>query len=360
MASLCRGEGQFEIFNLKFQIENFNYSVFTPDLEKMATTYSQTAKLNPIVSHPSRALGSSSANSLIVRATSRRTFDAQMIILFGLIFVTAFVIFAALRFAGDYYRTPLVERPKHALHETFKPSGVISQGFGVVGGLFCTLSLLYPMRKRWRLLENLGTPRTWFQFHIYFGIAGPLFATLHTTFKFGGLASICYWSMMLVMASGFIGRFLFALLPRNQRSLALSLQDLDGEIQAIQRQLETAGIRNHQNDWPARVDKRKIPHGQSRNTSWRDLIRLWTVRRRNFRAWNRQLHRQNLDSSSVRRILSLLSRKLFLESSYATLELTTRALSHWHTLHLPLTYIMFITLLIHVGLAIFLGYTWIF
>ncbi len=360
MASQCRGEGQFEIFNLKSQIENFNYSVFTLDLKKMAMTYSQAAKPNPIVSPPSRGLGSSSATSPVVRAASRRTFEAQMIILFGLIFVTAFVIFAALRFAGDYYRAPLVERPKHALHETFKPSGVISQGFGVVGGIFCILTLLYPMRKRWRLLENLGTPRRWFQFHIYFGIAGPLLATLHTTFKLGGLASICYWSMMLVMASGFIGRFLFALLPRNQRGLALSLQDIDGEIQAIQRQLETAGIRTDQNDLPARMDKRKVPHGQARQTGWRDLIRLWMVRRRNLRAWNRRLLQQNFNSSSVRKILSLLSRKLFLESSLATLALTTRAFSHWHTLHLPFTYIMFITLIIHVGLAIFLGYTWIF
>jgi hypothetical protein len=305
-------------------------------------------------------LGTSSANSPIVRAPSRRVFDAPRLILFGLIFITAFVIFAALRFAGDYYRTSLVERPKHALHETFKPSGLIGQGFGVVGGLFCILTLLYPIRKRWRLLENLGMPRTWFQFHIYFGIAGPLLATLHTTFKLGGLASICYWSMMLVMVSGFIGRFLFALLPRNQRGLALSLQDIDGEIQSIRRQLEASGFRDNQIDLPARVNERKISNGQNRKSGWRDLIRLWTVRRRNLRAWNRRLHQQNLNSSSIRQILSLLSRKLFLESSYATLELTTRAFSRWHTLHLPFTYIMFITMIIHVGLAIFLGYTWIF
>jgi hypothetical protein len=58
--------------------------------------------------------------------------------------------FAALRFAGDYYRAPLVERPKHSLHETFKPSGLIGQGFGVAGGLFCILTPLYPryVRKR--------------------------------------------------------------------------------------------------------------------------------------------------------------------------------------------------------------------
>jgi hypothetical protein len=64
--------------------------------------------------------------------------------------------------------------------------------------------------------------------------------------------------------------------------------------------------------------------------------------------------------SITQRVLSLLSRKFFLESSRLTLALTTRAFSHWHTLHLPFTLLMFITLIVHVGLAIFLGYTWIF
>jgi hypothetical protein len=144
------------------------------------------------------------------KTKSAWTFDKHMYVIFALIFITALVIFAALRFAGDYYLTALAKRPQHPLHQLFKPSGLVGQGFGVIGGLFCLLTLLYPLRKRWQLLENLGAPRTWFQFHVYFGIAGPLLSTLHTTFKFGGLASICYWSMMLVMASGFVGRFLFA------------------------------------------------------------------------------------------------------------------------------------------------------
>jgi hypothetical protein len=326
----------------------------------MLTPYSQTTKLERFASSQPMRPGAYLAPLETARAASGRTFDAPRLVLFGLIFITAFAIFAALRFAGNYYRAPLLERPKLALHQTFKPSGLIGQGFGVVGGLFCLLTLLYPLRKRWRLLENLGTPRTWFQFHIYFGIAGPLLATLHTTFKFGGLASICYWSMMVVMASGFIGRFLFALLPRNRRGLALSLQDIDREIEAIQRQLEAAGWRNHQIDLPAAAYERKIKQTQNRKNNWLDLIRLWKSRRRYLRAASRRLQQQNIDPASIRQILSLLSRKLFLEGSMATLNLTTAAFSHWHTLHLPFTYIMFITLTIHVGLAIFLGYTWIF
>jgi hypothetical protein len=237
----------------------------------------------------------------------------------------------------------------------FKPSGLAGQGFGVIGGLLCLLTLLYPLRKRWQLLENLGTPRVWFQFHVYFGIAGPLLATLHTTFKFGGLASICYWSMMLVMASGFIGRFLFAQLPRNQRGIMLSLQEIEAEIKAVQRHLEMMGWRSENG-----VAVPASSRAKNFSAGWRTLLRLWLARRREMRAWQRQLHTLGLPRATAHRVLAILSRKLFLEGSRITLDLTTRAFSHWHTLHLPFTYLMFITLLIHAGLAIFLGYTWIF
>lgn len=276
-------------------------------------------------------------------------FEAHMIIIFALVFITALAIFAALRWGWGYYWSAQAVRPQHELHKLFKPSGFIGQGFGLLGGLFCMLTLLYPLRKRWRVLENAGTPRTWFQFHVYFGIAGPLFATLHTTFKFGGLASISYWSMMLVMASGFIGRFLFALLPRNQRGVILSLQEIEAEIKVVQRALAGAGLR----------DARFVP-AEGAASGWRRLFRLIFMRRRELRAWNQKLRARRVPVSITQRILSILSRKFFLESSRLTLDLTTRAFSYWHTLHMPFTYLMFLTLVVHIGLAIFLGYTWIF
>lgn len=288
-------------------------------------------------------------------AKSGLGFEAHMYVIFGLIFITALVIFAALRLGADYYQAAITARPQHPLHELLKPSGIVGQGFGVIGGLFCLLTLLYPLRKRWRWLENWGTPRTWFQFHVYFGIAGPLLATLHTTFKFGGLASICYWSMMLVMASGFVGRFLFALLPRNQRGVMLSLQEIDAEIKAVQRHLETSGIAGER--------LAELAPANSATTAaagWLALWRAWRQRRQELRVWNQRLRQQRLPVPIARRVLSLLSRKFFLESSRLTLNATTRAFSYWHTLHLPFTYLMFITLIIHAGLAILLGYTWIF
>lgn len=308
-------------------------------------------------SSPQRLAEASPANELDKKSTAGRfvwKFDPHMYAIFALVFVTALVIFAALRFAGVYYLTALAQRPQHALHQLFKSSGVIGQGLGVIGGLFCVLTLLYPLRKRWRALENLGTPRVWFQFHVYFGIAGPLLATLHTTFKFNGVASICYWAMMIVMASGFVGRFLFALLPRNQRGVILSLQEIEAEIRVVQQHLAKAGLD------AANLRLVETPSSPNAGRGWRTLLQLMMKRRRELYACRQHLRTQKVPTSLTRRVLSVLARKLFLESSRLTLDLTTRVFSLWHTLHLPFTYLMFITLLVHAGLAIVLGYTWIF
>ncbi|MDZ7266837.1 MAG: hypothetical protein ONB48_06365 [candidate division KSB1 bacterium] len=275
--------------------------------------------------------------------------------LFVLIFLTAFVFFAVLRYGGGYYLTAMIQRPLHPLHALLKPSGVIGQGLGVAGGILCFLTLLYPLRKRWRRLANWGTPRRWFHFHVYCGIAGPLFATLHTAFKFGGLASICYYAMMIVMASGFVGRFLFALLPRNQRGVLLSLQEIDAEILSLQRALAAAGL----NAEHFRVHAFRQP-GRPVRLGWLQVLQLWRRRRQELRHWHRRLTVSNLAAARRRSLLALLSRKFFLESSRLTLDLTARAFSLWHAFHLPFTYLMFLTLIIHVSLALLLGYTWIF
>lgn len=316
-------------------------------LRKSGSPQQAHAKQSPAPANEPPPVASASAET-------RPAFELHMLVIFALIFITALAIFAALRLGADYYLAAMAERPQHPLHNMLKPSGLIGQGFGVVGGLFCVLTLLYPLRKRWRLLENLGTPRTWFQFHVYFGIAGPLLATLHTTFKFGGLASISFWSMIIVMASGFIGRFLFAQLPRNRRGVLLSLKEIEAEMRIVQQALAKAGLQDAQliasNDRLASVPI----------AGWHTLFRLMKHRRRTLRAWHSRLSAQPIPAAAARRILPILSRKFFLESSRVTLELTTKAFSLWHTLHLPFTYVMFLTLIIHVGLAIFLGYTWIF
>ena len=48
----------------------------------------------------------------------------------------------------------------------------------------------------------------------------------HTSFKFGGIVSISFWSMVAVVASGVIGRFIYLQIPRTMQGRELSLNEL--------------------------------------------------------------------------------------------------------------------------------------
>ena len=55
--------------------------------------------------------------------------------------------------------------------------------------------------------HRLGSIRAWLEVHIFCGLVGPVLVTFHTSFKFNGLISVAYWSMVVVAVSGVIGRY---------------------------------------------------------------------------------------------------------------------------------------------------------
>jgi hypothetical protein len=109
-----------------------------------------------------------------------------------------------------YYSTPVSERPFHPQYEVLKPSGLESHGYGVIGTLLIIVGVTsYSSRKRLRLLRTAGSMRTFLEVHIFLCLVGPTLVLFHTTFKFGGLVAVSAWSMMAVVLSGIVGRYLY-------------------------------------------------------------------------------------------------------------------------------------------------------
>jgi hypothetical protein len=103
------------------------------------------------------------------------------------------------------------------------PSG--SQPFGhwlgIIGtALMIMTELLYSVRKRTRLFNRWGAVRHWLSFHVVTGLVGPFLVLMHTGLHFRGLAGFTMWLTVLMVVSGFIGRYLYARLrqqPEAQR-----------------------------------------------------------------------------------------------------------------------------------------------
>ena len=87
--------------------------------------------------------------------------------------------------------------------------------------LFCFL-FLYPIRKKWPWLGRIGKTKHWLDFHVLLGITAPVVVTLHSSFKLRGIAGVAYWIMMAVSISGFIGRYLYAQIPRSLSATEMS------------------------------------------------------------------------------------------------------------------------------------------
>ena len=126
-----------------------------------------------------------------------------------------------------YYNTSLEERFYHPDHNLFKPSGVFGHGLGIVGTLLILIGVFgYIAKKKYKALHRFGRLKYWLEFHIFLCSLGPVMILFHTAFKFGGIVSISFWSMVLVVASGVVGRFIYIQIPRTIEGRELSLTEV--------------------------------------------------------------------------------------------------------------------------------------
>jgi len=91
------------------------------------------------------------------------------------------------------------------------PVSGLGYWLGIAGSSLMLLLLLYPLRKRIRSLRGIGTVTFWFRAHMILGILGPVLVLWHANFRLGSInASVALIAMLVVAASGIIGRYLYS------------------------------------------------------------------------------------------------------------------------------------------------------
>ncbi len=223
-----------------------------------------------------------------------------------------------------YYTTPLAVRGYEKVHRFLRPSGEGGHLLGVAGTLFLFGTLTYVARRRLRILGRAGRVTHWLEAHIFCGVFGPILITYHTSFKFNGVVSVAYWSMVLVMASGFVGRYLYVRIPKTLRGEELSRAELDARAAELETRLSNMNL-------PVRLE---------------GAARL-----------RRQLRAAGLDRKLLREVVDLAKEREVLLRRIARLEKTRRLFQLWHVFHRPLVWVMFFVFFIHLGVAVYFGYT---
>ena len=105
------------------------------------------------------------------------------------IYITFFalIVLFALIYLGytgfSYYNTPIEDRFFHADHASYKPSGYLGHGLGIIGSALMIIGVFtYMARKRQRSLMRLGVLKHWLEFHIFMCSLGPILVLFHTAF----------------------------------------------------------------------------------------------------------------------------------------------------------------------------------
>ena len=81
---------------------------------------------------------------------------------------------------------------------------------GVVGTVMMLLLLAYPLRKHVPWMQRWGALKNWFRIHMIMGIVGPTLILFHSTFHIRSTnAAVALFSMLGVVISGIIGRFVY-------------------------------------------------------------------------------------------------------------------------------------------------------
>ncbi len=279
-----------------------------------------------------------------------------------LIYLVGFSVLTGItiQFHG-YYRLPLLERPHSDLHLVAKPGGKVGHGLGVVGSSMILLLFLYSLRKR-RIIR-WGNLTTWLDVHIIFGILGPLFVTLHTAMKFGGIVVVSYISMIAVMISGLFGRYIYLKIPRAITGGELS----GGEIEEREREIVStlkARFRVGEEEVGEFVGTMNLGERVD-ESAVRMILTLLAddiarpLRDRSLRHLIRE-QRPDLDLSDIEGVVRQVRKLARLRRNLHFLEMTHRIFHYWHVIHRPFAYVMILIMFIHVSVVVYYGYRWVF
>jgi hypothetical protein len=235
----------------------------------------------------------------------------------------------------------------------YKPATAPSKGIwhlvGGIGSACFVIMMLYSVRKRFKLMTDVGPIRYWLDIHMFLGIVGTVLVTAHSTYKFGGIVALSYWSAVLVAVSGFLGRYLYVHIPRTVSGNELRMEDLN----ALMDELNTEIAKYAAGSRLAELIEKTLPKEREAGGDVSALFSMVADDFANIRSMGRvraELKRDRKTPSHVKlRLFWLIQQKRRLLRSHMFLDVSHRLLHHWHIFHKPFAIIMFIVMFLHIA-----------
>jgi hypothetical protein len=191
---------------------------------------------------------------------------------------------------------------------------------------------------------------SWLQFHIFTGLVGPYMVLLHTSWKFNGLAGMVMLLTIIIVASGFLGRYIYASVPRDVDGIEIEANELELRIRNVDQELQSwlASRPELYKSLAGRISSTRISPGN--RLVFGRAIDEWNARMK----WWRVSSRMDKGArAQAKQLNDLLRRERILRRQLASIALTRQMLGFWHAIHIPFGMVLFIAAFIHIGAAIY-------
>jgi len=311
------------------------------------------------------SVGASVGTNVFVREDPERGHRTRLMLAWLLALAIVLVIAG---YGLNYYTLSAADRPFSPKHDALRPSGPIGIKLGLFGVFLFFLIYLYPLRKKWGWLARHGNSRHWLDFHVVLGTLAPVVIAFHATFKFGNIAGMAFWSMCAVTLSGFVGRYLYAQIPRNLNAAELSMKEMTEVENSMRRELATQNLAFGKRieklyDLPTPQDVKHMP------TLIALLFMILIDLRRPFRLSLLRLQATGFGSwasslfgflrtrdTKLEHVIVVAQKQAKLSKRILFLSRTRQVFNLWHVVHRPFSYAFALLALIHIGLVLYMGY----
>lgn len=309
--------------------------------------------------------GVSVRGNILVREDAERGHRLRVLLSWLLALAVVLVIAG---YGLDYYTLSANNRPFSPKHDLLRPSGPIGIKLGMLGVFLFFLIYLYPLRKKWGWLGRMGNSRHWLDFHVVLGTTAPIVIAFHSTFKFGNIAGMAFWSMLAVTLSGFVGRYLYSQIPRNLNAAELTMKEMLEIEESMRQDLATQKLtfgRRMESlyDLPTAKDVAHMPMFAAllymilidlKRPFQLSLLRLQSA---GFVSWISSLFGLRRTSDlKLERAIVVARKQAALSKRILFLSRTQQVFNLWHVVHRPFSYAFAILALLHIGLALSMGY----
>lgn len=265
---------------------------------------------------------------------------------------------------ASYYAAPMTTRVRHAMHAWLRPSGYVGQSAGIVAFLIFVFLWLYPIRKKVRALAWTGSVARWLDVHVTAALTLPLLLAIHAAWRFDGVIGLGYTAILLVCASGVVGRYLYTRIPRTRSGVEMTRDEAAAQRQALVERIAATTRLSVQGVEQALATAAPAIEQSGVGRSLLELIAGDVLRFTRTRALRR--HWATLGPPGLRpsrraldEAVRLAAREMSLAQQVRVLDATHRVFRWWHVAHRPVALTALVAVTIHIVVVVAVGATWL-